>query len=395
MENTPEKTLPAEIDKRISELKKWLKSLVLDILRKSETRKPRKIDIAGLGPLPGDPQDATEGLERLSQIAVSPSHTILIGIIFNLLFAFAVFLVLFFFSRLNPFTALSLLALQGLYFRHCIIQVPLAHFGVPLFFGMRNRPWTKIYAEGWVWRLRPLCGVDIKDTQRKRLDLHDDCNEHQFEVNAASAKNRGEVGGDYPEEGKKEKDLETEIVPMLVNAYAIYQIWNPWRSTSAGETDAILGMNSHVIGKVRDASVAYTESEMRADKDALENVAKTAANDEAGQWGMWVPELSIQSITPKSLKVVAAHESVVIARRGRKASRHIEQGARVFQEMGMSAEAAVLAHDDQHGRAHVRRQIVFSGANSDPLGLMRAATMIGERGSENGNTEETDDRARE
>lgn len=339
------------------------------------------MDFAGLAREKGHPRTPETGIKQLSEIGITPQKTLGQGIIINACILAIALILLEVIGKINIFTVSGLLGLQIIYFYYCLVEIPVGYVGIPLLFKKRNEPWSWMYTEGWLWTLRPLFDVEIINMQERVLDLHDDENQHKFEVNAASARNRKkkerELKKDPQKADEPTKLPETEVVPVLIDAYALWQIWDPWRILSVGEEAIERGINNHVIAAVRDEATNFTESEIRSDKNKLEQAAQKAADEMTDPRGVWVKEISFRNVTPKSPKVVEAHESAVIERHRADASAHVLKGAEWFKKFGLSPLDAVTANDDGHGRMRGRKQFIFSGQSNadDPHGIIRGAAI--------------------
>jgi len=347
----------------------------------------RKMDFVGIPKQEGDPITPEEGIKKIGEIAKPPEHSIVLMVVINIFFFALVSIPLLAYSKFNIFTIIAVIMAQISYAKYCQKKIPSGYIGLPRLFGFRNAMWSWVYGEGDIFVLRPFQSVSTINMGRRVLDLHDDKNDHEFAVNAASGKNKKsektakEAGAD-PSTGGNDptKQLETEVVPMLIDAFAEWQIWNPWRIESVGEEVIERGLANHIIASIRDAATDFTESEMRGDKNSLEETAQKAADEKTDEYGIWVREIPIRNVRPSSERVVQAHESVVIERRRSNAAAYVLKGVREFNKFGLKPLDAVMAYDDGAGRAHNRRQVIVSNGGGetgpkDPHSLLPATVI--------------------
>ncbi len=250
-----------------------------------------------------------------------------------------------------------------------LFKVPIAHRGVPLFFGRRISTW--LLDEGWNWiPPKPFMNFETVDVREMTIDIPDSL-----------------VISGNKEDGE-EKNRAGMFIDTSMQASVDASNFNgPYAFLSIGEKVVRLGLIHLVVKTLRDvatrsddeALMGMHEELAEAIKDALTSIPDGEIESIAHRWGIVVHNVFVTRIVPSNPDLLRAYEQRSIEQRQQiseviEREHVIDSVKRIAEELKISTSEAAIIFAAERDKMHGRQQIIVTGDEGSPV--MKAASMM-------------------
>ncbi len=240
---------------------------------------------------------------------------------------------------------LSVIVLK--YFSMGIREVPVAHQGVPLLFGTRNKSYR--IGEGIFWMPRFIKSAEYIDTRQQ-------------------TKNVREV-----------PVISKDGVRMAIDTRLMFSITDPYATLSVEEEVVDQGLEDLIVATLRREAKKYSAKDLAIkvatgsscddEEINLGGKIEEEAKEISKSWGITTNQVMVTKIIPQDESVIATWEKVNKEKTERTAegierNHVIKSVKKMSEELNISESEALMAFDDERDKMHGRRNIVITNANS-------------------------------
>lgn len=176
-----------------------------------------------------------------------------------------------------------------------IRQIPIAHVGLPLWFGGRSQEWGYLYGEGYVWTPWPLMSVEAVSVEEKPFD------QPNFTI---------VVGGKSKSGNGNSSTIDTEGALMEVDLTFFYMIWNPWRFKDV-ERSLIAELNDVIESGSRRVGTRMHPIEFILARKELSDAVRKDLVSQTARWGLVIFNLNVKKIKFADMKLQERYEAMV------------------------------------------------------------------------------------
>ncbi len=291
-----------------------------------------------------------------------------------------------------------------------IVEIPIAHAGVPLIFGKRMK--VLLLDEGLSWILpSPIMGFEPISLQEQTIQIPKDEEEATKPLIIPAIRGLKDNANGTEQEIKKLEDDDFKIIRFVqMNARIVirYSIVNPFKFLNQGEGVVVRGLGDLAIKTLRQMGTIMSDIDLIRQKDLFEGkiieAMKEEQTDAGGEspivrWGVRVHNVFIPRIAHNDPGMAKAYEAAMREEQ-QKTAETIEQEFLVesierltgkkITESGLTAQQALYAIQSERGKL-TRREVIITSTGGGVAGdIVKAVATYAELLGDQPKTEKTE-----